>query len=76
MAQERNDLSTLPLKKSVPLGCVPGEWKTAVVKPVFKGGRKDRRLPVNYRPISLTSCAARIPEKIVHHTAAGILAQE
>ena len=34
--------------------------------PVFKGGRKDRRLPVNYRPISLTTCVARVLENIVN----------
>ena len=37
-----------------------------MVIPLFKGGRKDRRLPVNYRLISLTSCVARVLEKIVN----------
>ena len=49
--------------KSISLGSVPTEWKMAVVTPIFKGGRKDRRIPANYRPISLTSCVARLLEK-------------
>ena len=52
--------------KSISLGVVPVEWKTAVVTPIFKGGRKDRCLPVNYRPIALTSCVARVLEKIIN----------
>ena len=28
---------------TIALGCVPGELKIAVISPVFKGGRKDRR---------------------------------
>ena len=36
--------------KSISLGSVPTEWKMAVVTPIFKGGRKDRRIPANYRP--------------------------
>ena len=51
--------------KPITFGCVPGEWKTAVVILVFKGGREDRRLPVNYQPFSLTSCVASVPENIV-----------
>ena len=42
------------------------EWKTAVVTPVIKGGRLDRRLPTHYRPIALTSCIARVLEKLIN----------
>ena len=45
---------------------VPNEWKHSVVCPIFKGGRKDRRVPTNYRPISLTSCVARLMKKIIN----------
>ena len=45
---------------------VPNEWKHSVVCPIFKGGRKDRRVPTNYRPISLTSSVARLMEKIIN----------
>ena len=45
----------------------------AVVTPIFKGGRKDRRIPANYRPISLTSCVARLLEKIINKKLLGYL---
>ena len=32
---------------------VPDEWKEAIVFPIFKGGRKARQDPTNYRQISL-----------------------
>ena len=43
------------------------EWKEAIVCPIFKGGRKARQDPTNYRPISLTSCVARTMEKLVNN---------
>ena len=46
---------------------VPDEWKEAIVCPIFKGGRKARQDPTNYRPISLTSCVARTMEKLVNN---------
>ena len=51
---------------SLRLRRIPEEWKNAVVTPIFKGGRKDRYHPNNYRPISLTSCVARIMEKLLY----------
>ena len=36
------------------------------VKPIFKGGKKDRRDPSGYRPISLTSCVAHTMEKLLN----------
>ena len=33
---------------------------------MFKGGRKDRQDAMNYRPISLTSCVARVMEKLLN----------
>ena len=32
----------------------------------YKGGRKDRQNPTSYRPISLTSCVARLMEKLLN----------
>ena len=43
---------------------VPDEWKEAIVCLIFKGGRKARQDPTNYRPISLTSCVAQTMEKL------------
>ena len=34
--------------------------------PIFKGGHRQRAEPSNYRPISLTSCVARLMEKILN----------
>ena len=47
-------LTTL-FNRSISLGQVPDESTHAIVSPIYKGGRKDRRNPTNYRPISLTS---------------------
>ncbi len=58
-------LTTL-FNRSIALGKAPEEWTTAIITPIFKGGRKDSRLPVNYRPIALTSCVARVLEKIIN----------
>ena len=41
----------------------PGEWKDAIVFPLFQKG--DLRLTSNYRPISLTSTLCKIMESIV-----------
>ena len=38
-------------------------WKTANVIPLYKKGAKDKE--ENYRPVSLTSIASKICEKIV-----------
>ena len=32
---------------------IPDLWTKSLIKPVYKGGNKDRREPLNYRPISL-----------------------
>ena len=51
---------------SIRLRQVPDEWRKAIVTPIFKGGRKDRRDPTSYRPIALTSWVARVMEKILN----------
>jgi hypothetical protein len=57
----------LPLEiifnKSLAMGEVPREWKTAHVTPIFKKGTKGD--PGNYRPVSLTSVPCKMPESIV-----------
>ena len=44
-------------------GEIPDDWKTANVIPLYKKGAKDK--VANYRPVSLTSIASKICEKIV-----------
>ena len=43
---------------------VPTQWKSAVVKPLFKSG--DRSNVSNYRPISILPACSKILEKIIH----------
>ena len=55
---------------------VPDEWKKAIVVPIFKGGHRQRTEPSNYRPISLTSCVARLMEKILNGQVLSYLTSE
>ena len=50
-------------RKSLECGRVPPDWKLATVVPVFKKGEK--RLPENYRPISLTAWPCKIMESLI-----------
>jgi hypothetical protein len=49
---------------SLNTGMVPDIWKQALIVPIFKKGRRNSL--GNYRPLSLTSVACRIEEKIIH----------
>lgn len=42
---------------------MPREWKQAIVIPIYKKG--DKHNPLNYRPVSLTSCVCKVMEKII-----------
>ena len=48
--------------KSVKFGKVPAQWKMANISAIFKG-KNDEQDPMNYRPISVTSCLGKILEK-------------
>ena len=56
---------TLIFKHSLNTGGVPLDWKHANVVPVFKKG--DKKAPLNYRPISLTSVSSKVIEHIIAH---------
>ena len=55
-------LSTL-FTKGYYSGRIPTEWKSAIVVPVHKKGKKDN--VENYRPISLTSIVVKVMERII-----------
>ena len=46
-------------------GCMPLDWRSAEVLPLYKG-KGARSDPNNYRPISLTSCVVRCLEGLIH----------
>ena len=52
------------LNKSVQEGQYPTQWKTATVKPVFKGKGSPSE-PESHRPISLLPCLSKIFEKLM-----------
>ena len=48
---------------SLKTGCIPSQWKKAIVVPVYKKGKRNKAC--NYRPISLTSSFCRILESVI-----------
>ncbi|MCP4459602.1 MAG: reverse transcriptase family protein, partial [Cytophagales bacterium] len=48
---------------SFSIGCIPQDWKLALVVPVFKKG--DKSSVENYRPISLTSLIMKVFERCI-----------
>lgn len=55
---------SLIYQASIDQGHIPDDWRKATISPIFKKG--DKSLPVNYRPISLTSICCKMLEHIVH----------
>ena len=49
--------------RSLRTGEIPTDWITAHVTPIHKRG--ERRLPQNYRPISLTSLVVKVMERLI-----------
>ena len=50
-------------QNSIDAGCVPTQWREAVVTPIFKKG--DKHEAANYRPVSLTCVCCKLCEHIV-----------
>jgi len=67
-------------RKSVMNGRLPQDWKMGTVIPIFKKG--DKRLPGNYRPVSLTSVPCKVLESLIrdqlmdHLTSTGQLSKD
>ena len=57
------DPLTLLMNVSLSQGVLPQDWKKAFVSPIYKKGARNRA--ENYRPISLTSIAGKLMEKLV-----------
>ncbi|KAF2357587.1 Endonuclease/exonuclease/phosphatase [Trinorchestia longiramus] len=49
--------------RSLETGIVPDDWKRANVTPIFK--KRNKQIPTNYRPISLTSVISKTIEKLL-----------
>ena len=64
-AEEIAPILTRIFNQSIEEGTVPQDWLSANVCPVYKKGK--RSLPINYRPISLTSVACKTLEHIIAH---------
>ena len=63
-AHELHEVFTIFFQKSLDLGEIPEDWKSANIFPLFKKG--DKGNVENYRPISLTSIVCKLLEHIVH----------
>jgi len=47
-------------------GKTPSDWNKSIINPIPKDITKDRRIPLNYRGISLLSCISKIYSKILN----------
>ena len=62
----RNSISqplSIIYNKSMQSGCVPQDWRSANITPIFKKGSKTD--PSHYRPISLTSVPCKLMESVI-----------
>ena len=52
--------------KSILSATLPSDWISANIVPIHKRKFKDKHLPENYHPISLTSIVMKVLERIIH----------
>ena len=62
-----SDSLTLIFNLSITLSCLPDEWKTARVIPLYKNDQQN--LPGNCRPISVLPAISKILERMINCTA-------
>ena len=60
VAKQLSDIYNL----SLATGTLPVDWKSSNITAIFKKGSKHS--PSNYRPISLTSVAVKVLERLIH----------
>ena len=53
---------------SLEQGKIPEDWRCATITPIYKGGNKNKSLPENYRPVSLTSIPCKLFEHNIIHS--------
>ena len=58
LANDLAPLLTLIYQASLQQGCIPDEWKKALINPIYKNG--DRSSPASYWPISLTCIVCKL----------------
>src|SRR4051812_5381959 len=46
-------------------GIVPEQWRTANICMLLKPGKTDTTTAASFRPISITSCLARLAERVI-----------
>nr|VZI03830.1 unnamed protein product [Spirometra erinaceieuropaei] len=63
LAPEMSKPLALIFQTSFLTGCLPSDWNSATITPLFKSG--SRASANNYRPVSLTSICCKIMEKII-----------
>ena len=59
------DVHSVSESISIQQSTIPGEWKSAMVTPVFKSG--DKNIKSNYRPISVLPILSKVLEKLARN---------
>lgn len=65
LAQDIAPTITIIMQYSLNTATTPSDWRTANVVPIHKKG--SRTVPLNYRPISLTSVICKMLEHVIAH---------
>ena len=63
MSYEIAEAVSVMFNSTISKGKVPDDWKTANITAIFKKGK--RKLPNNYRPVSLTCILCKILEELI-----------